>query len=98
MDTSKTAITFKPEPPLRKGQFLRSPVLHRGQALRALAVVTLVTAVAALLGLRPARAEAVQAVEFASARTADAQRFDLAQMDLSKTRRNATKKKTRAKP
>lgn len=98
MNTSKTAITFKPEPPLREGQFLCSPILHRGQAFRALAVVTLVTAVAALLGLRPARAEAVQTMEIASVRSADAQRFDLAQMDLSKTRRNATKKKTRAKP
>jgi hypothetical protein len=98
MDTSKTAISFKPEPPLREGQFLRSPVLHRGQALRALAVVALVSAVAALLGLRPARAETLPVVEFASAGTADAQRFVLAQMDLSKTRRNATKKKTREMP
>jgi len=84
------------EPPLREGQFLCSPGLNCGQALRAMVVFAIVGSTILLASLPPAdaaeRPAAASSKAIAGSPGVSVHKF--AQLDLTKMRRKPQKKKS----
>lgn len=104
MSDNKSVLRLEAEPPLREGQFLQNPVLKRSQAVRALVIFAIAAGVISLFGLRPASAassvpqapwEATPLHAISGSATSPVL---LAQVDLSRQRRAAAKKKSARKP
>ena len=91
------AEQLDPEPPLREGQFLSSPGLNCGQALRAMVVFVIAGSTILLASLSPANATEHAAtsssIAIANNPGIDVRKF--AQLDLTKMRRKPQKKKFR---
>ena len=102
MASSRHVLRLAAEPPMREGHHLRSPVLQRAQALRALTIFTVAFGVILFIGVKPASADAGAPIKSAvksflantqpaGGKTANTTR--VAQLDLRKFRQQQSKKK-----
>lgn len=94
----KHSLKFEAQPPLREGQFLRSPVIHRPQALRALFVFTIACFALVLLNINAVQAATTQidGSPLQKQKLVEQPTELYAQLDLTNRRRAAPKKKARS--